>query len=133
MIDTSDFRFAKPRARVLEKREAKAALDAEDARQRKLCHKRSGMRCEVIEVNLKPEDSAIVCLRCKGHVSHNHHLIGGRGKRNVGDSILAKHRLDTCTRCHQDIHAGILSPVPCPVDGPPLYRDAATVKYWRLK
>lgn len=102
--------FPKPRPHVLVKREKKAAMTAEDTRQRKLCHLRSGGRCEVIEVIAKPEQSAIVKKRCKGKAVHNHHLIGGVGRKNVGVSILADHRIDCCIRCHQDIEAEILIP-----------------------
>ncbi len=62
------------------------------------------------EVTPKPEQSLIVTKRCKGKAIHNHHLKGGNGRRNVGDSILAAHRLDTCQKCHQDIEAEILVP-----------------------
>src|SRR5688572_20600387 len=109
-IDYSLFAIPKSRPRVLEKREAKAKLKAEDDRQRELCHARSGGRCEVLEVIPRPEQSAIATKRCKGRAVHNHHLLGGVGRRNVGDSIKAEHRLDTCQKCHQDIEAGILVP-----------------------
>lgn len=103
-------RLKKPIPRVIEKRKKKADLEAEDRRQRNLCHVRSGGRCEVREVLLMPEASAIVTKRCKGRAGHNHHLLGGVGRRNIGPSLLAAHRLDTCLRCHQDIEAEILVP-----------------------
>jgi hypothetical protein len=121
----SDLAFPKGRPRILVKRERKSALDAKDRAERKKCHLRSGMRCEVIEVVSKPEASAIVNKRCKGKVVHNHHLIGGVGRRNIGKSILAAHRLDTCKTCHQDIEAEIL----VPTDRDPT--NAATVTYER--
>jgi hypothetical protein len=105
-----DLKFAKGRPRILEKRETKSALTAKDNAERKKCHLRSGMRCEVKEVTPKPEQSLIVTKRCKGKAVHNHHLKGGVGRRNVGDSILAAHRIDTCQKCHQDIEAEILVP-----------------------
>jgi hypothetical protein len=123
-----EFRFAKGRPHILTKREQKAALKAEDDAERQRCHVRSGMRCEVQEVIPKPEDSLIVTKRCKGKVVHNHHLIGGVGKRNVGPSLFAEHRLDTCQKCHQDIEAEIL--VPADRDRA---TDAATVTYERRK
>lgn len=105
-----ELKFAKGKPHILTKREEKAKLKAEDDRQRELCHVRSGWRCEVQEVIPKPEASLIVTKRCKGKVVHNHHLIGGNGKRNVGDSIFAEHRLDVCQKCHQDIEGEILVP-----------------------
>jgi hypothetical protein len=105
-----DLKYAKGRPKVLVKREKKAAVEAQDRAERKKCHIRSGGRCEVIEVIARPEHSALVKKRCKGNAVHNHHLIGGVGKRNVGISILADHRLDCCQRCHQDIEAEILQP-----------------------
>lgn len=109
-IDYSVFKLAKPRPRILEKREQKAKLKTEDDRQREICHARSGLRCEVQEVIPRPEHSLFFLKRCKGRVVHNHHLIGGNGRRNVGKSILAEHRMDTCQKCHQDIEGGILVP-----------------------
>lgn len=123
-----DLRFAKGRPHILTKREQKAQLTVEDTRQRKLCHKRSMGRCEVKVVTPKPEASLIVTVRCKGKVVHNHHLIGGVGKRNVGDSILAEHRLDVCAACHQSIEAEIL--VPADRDKA---TDALAVTYERRK
>lgn len=111
---------------IVEKREKKSALDAKDRAEREKCHIRSGGRCEVQEVIPKPEHSLIVTKRCKRKVVHNHHLIGGNGKRNIGPSILAEHRLDTCQRCHQDIEAELL--VPADRDK---REDAATVTYER--
>jgi len=111
---------------VVEKREKKSAVDAKDRAEREKCHIRSAGRCEVQEVIPKPEQSLIVTKRCKRKVVHNHHLISGSGKRNVGPSILAEHRLDTCQRCHQDIEAGLL--VPADRDKA---QDAATVTYER--
>ena len=102
--------FPKPRPRILEKREAKAALAAKDCAERKLCKLRSGGRCEVVTQTAKPECSALVIMRCKRAAVHNHHLLGGVGRRNRGESVLAIHRLDTCRECHQEIEAELLQP-----------------------
>lgn len=123
-----DLKFSKGKPHILTKREQKAALTAEDTKQRERCHARSGWRCEVLEVLPRPEASVIVTKRCKGKVVHNHHLIGGIGKRNVGPSILAEHRLDTCQKCHQDIEAEILRPADLDKA-----EAAATVTYERRK
>lgn len=118
--------FAKGKPHVLVKRAKKAERDSEDTRERKLCHVRSGGRCECREVIRTPEASLITTKRCKGKAVHNHHLISGVGKRNVGISILSDHRLDLCVRCHQDVEAGILEPT----KKDDCY-DAATVTYDR--
>lgn len=120
--------FPKGKPHILEKREKKSALDAKDQAERKKCHLRSGMRCEVIEEISKPEQSAIVKKRCKGRVVNNHHLIGGVGKRNKGKSILCEHRLDTCARCHAEIEAEVLQPA-----DRDKAEDAATVTYVRRR
>ena len=110
--------FPKPRPHILIKREQRAAKTALDTQERKACHVRSGGRCEVVEVLPQPERSLLIVTRCKGRAVHNHHLISGVGRRNVGVSVLASHRIDCCQRCHQDIEAGLLVPAD---------RDHATV------
>lgn len=126
MIDTSDFRFAKPRPRLLEKRERAAALKADDARQRKLCHMRSGGRCEVIIAHFRPEHSEITYERCKRSARQNHHLISGRGKRNVDRSLYAAFRIDVCAECHLEITNHLLTPIQMDKA-----HEAATVRYER--
>lgn len=120
--------FPKPKPYVLVKREKKAQIEALDRQERKKCHQRSLGRCEVIEEIAKPEQSALLKVRCKGRAVHNHHLIGGVGRRNVGKSVLFTHRIDTCTKCHQDIEAEILQPA-----NRDKAEDAATVTYVRRK
>lgn len=119
-------RLKKPKPRLLEKRARKAAIETEDKKQRKFCRLRSGGRCEVIEVRFRPEASAIFSKRCARRASQNHHLLGGVGRRNVGESILAKHRLDTCDLCHTEIEHAVLIPV-----DQDKAKAAATVRYER--
>lgn len=121
-----DLGIPKPRPRLLEKRERKARINAEDRAERKKCHIRSGGRCEVVIVTHQPEASAIFEKRCNRRAQHNHHLLGGIGRRNVGASILAEHRIDTCTECHQEIEAALLEPYSFDTAF-----HAATVKYIR--
>src|SRR6185436_6031789 len=83
--------FPKPRPHILIKREQRAAKTALDTQERKACHVRSGGRCEVVEVLPQPERSLLIVTRCKGRAVHNHHLISGVGRRNVGVSVLASH------------------------------------------
>ena len=124
----SGLAFPKPRPRLLEKREAKAKQATQDKAERKACHSRSGGRCEVIEVRLDPEGSAIFSKRCARRASQNHHLLGGVGRRNKGASILAKHRIDVCDNCHCEIEHAVLQPV-----DPEKAILAKSVTYWRLK
>jgi hypothetical protein len=61
-------------------------------------------------------------------VRHNHHLQGGIGRRNVGDSIKSERRLDVCVQCHGYIEDGIYEP----------YRQdeaelASTVRYFEVR
>ena len=116
----------KPKPYLLVKRERKSKKDAKDARERKKCHARSGGRCEVVEVVALPEQSELKIFRCKKAARQNHHLLSGVGRRNVGDSILAEHRLDVCTLHHSEITNKVI--VPCDLDKA---KHAATVTYWR--
>lgn len=120
--------FPKPRPRLLEKRAAKAALNSLDKAERKKCRMRSGGRCEVLEVKMRPEESAVVVVRCKSRASQNHHLLAGRGRRNIGESVLAGRRIDVCGSCHMEITNHVLTPVTGD-----RYTYAASVRYWRLK
>lgn len=105
------FMFPKPKPRALVKAQRKSELDAIDRRERKLCKLRSGGRCEVVIVTPKPETSTLRVDRCKAKAVNNHHLLGGHGRRNVGDSILAAHRIDTCQHHHSLLHAKALLPI----------------------
>lgn len=116
--------FPKPMPRILEKQERQSALAAEDRRQRALCRSRSSGRCEVVTVTPKPERSELLVTRCKRKAVANHHMLNGVGRRNVGDSILAVHRLDVCSTCHQLLHAKVL----CAIDRDWQY-DALHVRF----
>ena len=116
--------YSKGRPHLLEKRKRKSDRQRDDRAERKLCHIRIGGRCEVVIVTNRPESSTFTVQRCKRPARHNHHLIGGVGRRNVGDSMKAAHRLDVCPDHHREIEDAIIEP----------YRedeklDAATVRY----
>lgn len=111
--------YAKPRPKLLDKRQKASQIGEIDRRQRSLCHQRSGMKCEVFtELG-----------RCGRRVSENHHLIGGIGRRNRGKSLLAAHRLDCCDRCHSDITGHVLVPVGTPEER----ESAALVRFERRR
>lgn len=116
-------KLAKPRPRLLDKREAQGKVKTKDQQERDKCHERSGRKCEVVE-----EFESGYSFRCLRPVVENHHLISGIGRRNKGRSILAEHRLDTCKRCHDDITGKVLRPI----DGTQK-ELAATVRYERVK
>lgn len=128
--------LAKPRPKLLDKREQRAALAATDRIERASCRKRSGGRCEVMEYVGPAGWRATVAFvlgvnfrRCPRRASENHHLIGGIGRKNKGRSILAAHRLDVCDRCHEEITGHVLRAV-----GTPVEREAAdTVRYERVR
>ena len=67
---------------------------------------RSQGRCEVT-VRLSVAPDAWMGMRCPMQARAVHHMIGGRGMRNVGRSALAKHQQHVCMQCHRDITGGI--------------------------
>ncbi len=127
--------FPKPRKidRLNRKLRISSAQRSIDRIERQKCAKRSQGRCEVIEAVLKPEQSQVIYRRCKNRASQNHHLLSGRGRRNVGASILAEHRLCVCQIHHAEITARILVPIPQPANRRRIGIEttAATVTYWR--
>lgn len=103
----------KPTPKLLEKRAKVADLKKRDRTELQKCHERSGRQCEVYLQNqldgwLGPEGAWVRCFR---RATENHHLKGGRGRRNVGDSVLARHRADVCAEHHRELTAHILEPV----------------------
>jgi hypothetical protein len=127
--------FPKPRKidRLNRKLKISSAEKAIDRIERRKCALRSQGRCEVIEAILKPESSAVIYRRCKNKASQCHHLLGGRGRRNVGVSMLAEHRLMCCAIHHAEITAHVLTPIPSPANPKRIgiATTAATVTYWR--
>lgn len=131
-------RLQKPRPKLLDKREAKAKQLAEEIAQNKLVKIRSRGQCERLEElvpmfmfnakTMAAEEPAKVVVRCRRRASQVHHLISGIGRKNVGRSIKAAHKLHICDRCHAEIHGHVLKVVN------ELERyEAATVRYERVK
>lgn len=122
--------LAKPRPKLLETRERHAERNEIDRQERAKCKARSGGRCEVIEQFFGyPSSVGVVQYerRCSRRTSQNHHLKGGIGRRNIGASILAEHRIEVCSICHKEITGHVLQPVG------PGREDAATVRYERQR
>lgn len=125
--------IAKPRPKLLEKRQQKADTARIDREENAKVKQRSGGRCEVITVfpaqpGRGPMYAMPLVCPCRRRASHVHHLISGIGRRNVGKSIEAAHKLHACDRCHSEIHGHVLKPVN------DYERDAAaTVRYERVR
>ena len=109
--------IAKPRPRLLEKREQHAAIRAMDRVENLKVKTRSGGQCEVQAPR-----------RCARRAFHVHHLMSGIGRRNMGPSILADHKLHVCENCHAEIHGHVLKPT-----SDLTREDAATVRYERIR
>ena len=123
--------LAKPRPKLLEKRQAKADLAKIDRDENTKVKARSGGRCEVLVVLASATWQAArkdAMGRCPLRASHVHHLISGIGRRNVGKSITADAKLHVCERCHSEIHGHVLKPVNATER-----EAAATVKYERIR
>ena len=116
-------KLKKPRPKLLDKRDARADVSKEDRAENAKVKQRSGGRCEVSELVRSRS-----VFRCHLRGSQIHHLISGIGRRNVGRSIKAEHKLHTCDRCHEEIHGHVLKPV----NETERY-DAATVRYVRVR
>jgi hypothetical protein len=120
--------IAKPRPRLLEKKDRRAAIAATDKAENAKVKARSGGQCEVVTLAKVPERNATLGRwRCPLRASHVHHLISGIGRRNVGKSITAEAKLHVCERCHELIHGHVLKPVNATER-----EAAATVRYERV-
>ena len=122
MIDYSGFAFPKQRVKALEKIDANQALDAKDKAENTKARNRAKGTCEVREQVRRHG----VSVRCPRKDTQTHHLIGGIGRRNRGDSVLAINKLRVCQECHDAITKNILRPTTAE-------HDARTVRYWRAR
>ena len=117
----------KPRPKLLDKRETKAATAQIDREENAKVKQRSGGRCEIVEVAANAIGRKLE-IRCPRRASHVHHLISGIGRRNQGRSILAAHKLHVCDLGHEEIHGHVLQVF----DGTQK-EDASTVRYERIR
>jgi hypothetical protein len=118
--------IAKPRPRLLEKKDRRAAIAATDKAENTKVKARSGGQCEVIEAGTNAIFQKVT-RRCPLRASHVHHLISGIGRRNVGKSIEAAHKIHVCEKCHELIHGHVLKPINATER-----EAAATVRYERV-
>lgn len=124
----------KPTPKLIDKKKARADVAAIDRRENAKVKQRSGGLCEV-QVRLPPSERRRVpgelpvaaFTQCLGvAVGEPHHLISGIGRRNVGKSILAAHKLAVCRKCHLEIHGHVLKP-----ENEAHRYDAATIRFIR--
>lgn len=111
--------IAKPKPRLLEKRERRASVRNEDRAENQLVKARSGGQCELI----------VGRARCGRRAAHVHHLISGIGRRNLAPgSICHTAKLHLCECCHAEIHGHVLVPIN-QVDR----YDAAKIRFERVR
>lgn len=122
--------IAKPRPRLLDKRDQRAKVAEIDRKENAKVKQRSGGRCEVrIDLTLEGyTEPWAIDRRCVRRASQTHHLISGIGRRNIGKSILAEHKLHVCDLHHQEIHGHVLRPLNATER-----ESAATVRYERCR
>lgn len=125
-MDTSQLPHAKPKPS--KRAHPDAALDRRESAK---VRKRSEGRCEVREHEIvaRAYDVATMAIvdvvvsgRCLRRAVHVMHLIGGNGKRGVGISALAIHKLHGCSEHHREIDGDI--------GGKKLIRVGGTVPLW---
>ena len=91
--------FPKTGKRIRTKKATWAAVDkAENA----TVPERSGGRCEV-QVDLRCTAGGSGIFRCTRTATQIHHMIGGRGRRGIGESALAERKQHVCDACHLGI------------------------------
>lgn len=107
----------RPRPRALDKTKRTAEVAKQDREENAKAKMRSGRKCEcwilLTSHQVEPRHWYLYERRCLNNSMPGvHHLIYGSGRRNVGKSILAAHKLDVCEKCHNEIQQHILVPVP---------------------
>jgi hypothetical protein len=122
MIDYSSLKFGKGKPKALDKADKAKALAAQDKAESAKARKRAGGRCEVrFESVASPQG-----MRCISKDTETHHLLGGIGRRNRGESVLATRKIRVCHTCHLLITAKLLQPTTAE-------HTSATVKYRRIR
>lgn len=92
--------FPKTGKRIRTKKATWAAVDkAENA----TVPERSGWRCEVVTAYISPRGNVCPQRRCENRATQIHHMIGGRGRRGIGESALAERKQHVCDACHLGI------------------------------
>jgi hypothetical protein len=111
----------KPMPKLLEKQAKALSTRATDRAENAKAKQRAGGQCEVYVV----PDGKNLYRRCLKPATETHHLLGGIGRRNKGQSILADYKLRVCATCHREITGHVLVPVQAD-------HNALTVRYRRV-
>lgn len=104
-MDTSRLLHPKPRLPALLKQDRTRARHTADERENVKVRTRSHQRCE------RRELLAGVVVRCLNRACEINHLLGGHGRRAIGDSRKAIRKMHLCHRCHVQITNHILQRV----------------------
>ena len=99
---TTGLAHPKPRPGALDRTARRAASEKADRAENDKVKTRSEGRCEVVE-EVQRFGRVWGDRHCSHRGVHVHHMIGGRGKRAIGLSLLAQHKQHVCLQCHQDI------------------------------
>lgn len=124
-IDYSEFKFSKSRPVSLDREDKRQSIASKDKAENAKAKARAKGQCEVLTV-IDMRSRKTIAVRCQRPDRQTHHLKGGIGKRNRGDSILAIQKLRVCDECHEAITAKVLKPTTAT-------HDAVTVRFWRAK
>jgi len=104
--------YPKPRPRALEKQARKRAKQSVEDRENKRVRERSKGQCEVRHIynwmDLSLRHGSTRCSPCQRRASEIHHMLGGSGRRGVGESAKAENKLHLCGPCHDLITRHIL-------------------------
>lgn len=93
----------KPRLRALAKQDRVRARQTVDDRESQKVRMRSQRQCERRE-----RLSNGFVARCIRRAFPVHHMLGGIGRRGIGDSAKAIRKQHLCAQCHTEIGNGIL-------------------------
>ena len=104
----------KPRPRALEKQDRAKRKQSVEDRENARVKARSKGQCEVREQFTSrgfAEPTISSTRRCVRRASETHHLLGGSGRRGVGESAKAENKLHVCSgpnSCHDWITRRVL-------------------------
>lgn len=89
----------KPRPAALDRADRRKLRAKLDEAQNRLVRKRSGGQCEVWERH--PDD--VLEMRCPRRAAEIHHMIGGRCRSRIAESVKAERKQHVCRDHHQGI------------------------------
>lgn len=99
--------FPKPRPRALEKKDRVKRKEKVEDRENTKVKERSSGQCEVREASADEgfygAPVGFYKRRCARRASQTHHILGGTGRRGIGESAKAENKLHVCDVCHHAI------------------------------